>query len=189
MGGPVFKVHAKFMMRRPYVLYTSAHLRGRPGGVQEGDEPLAAFSDNLIFSPSRNLRCRNGNSGGELCAAVQLDALAGTNHFNFVGVFGVTVGAKCQDVRQQSRTRFLISVRAGVNVRRNAAREATQPRRRRAPSESSKHSDSSTCQSGGSKRLEVKFTKPEKVRMEMGGALLQPSTRGRSATFLRCCES
>lgn len=65
LGGPVFKVHAKFMMRRPYVLYTSAHLRGRPGGAQEGDEPLAAFSDNLIFSPSRNLRCCNGNSGGE----------------------------------------------------------------------------------------------------------------------------
>lgn len=39
----MFKVHAKFMMRRLYVLYTSADLRGRPNGAQEGDVPLAAF--------------------------------------------------------------------------------------------------------------------------------------------------
>lgn len=38
----MFKVHAKFMMHTLYVLYTSAHLRGRPNGAQEGDVPPAA---------------------------------------------------------------------------------------------------------------------------------------------------
>lgn len=51
----MFKVHAKFMMHRLYVLYTSADLRGSPNGAGRGDVPPAAFSDNLIFSPSRNL--------------------------------------------------------------------------------------------------------------------------------------
>lgn len=58
----MFKVHAKFMMRRLYVPYTSARLRGRANGARDGDVPLAAFRDNLIFSPSRNLRRRNGNN-------------------------------------------------------------------------------------------------------------------------------
>lgn len=35
LGGPVFKVHAKFMMHRLYVLYTSARLRGRANGLGE----------------------------------------------------------------------------------------------------------------------------------------------------------
>lgn len=39
----MFKVHAKFMMRRLYVLYTSARLRGSINGDRDGDVPLAAF--------------------------------------------------------------------------------------------------------------------------------------------------
>lgn len=162
---------------------------GRPGGARGGDEPLAAFSDNLIFGPSGNLRCRNGNSDGEFPVNRVRPCSWMRSLRPIILILSESLESQWEQKVKTCISSFPIPVRAGVNVRRNAAREATQPRRRRAPPESSKHSDSSTRRSGGSKRLEAKFTKPEKVRTQMGGALLQPSTRGRPATFLRCCES
>lgn len=109
----MFKVHAKFMMLRPYLLPTSVRLRGnthrssgsrraagcfwRESNIQSLQEFCDVTTTIMIEGPC------------EWRAAVQLDALAGTS-----GDSGVAVGTKCRDHHQQSRMHFLICMFAAV---------------------------------------------------------------------------